>query len=505
MKQAIVWCLLLIMLITGCQKTPSEEIVSKKNTDRMIEMASASNEQLQIDAAAGIRSCYGIPNRYEKTLKGVSGKLIVQANADIIVPSVAEMPVLSVEATNFSQEMVSNIFSEFCGDADMNLSKNVMTKHEYEARIIETKARLTMETKDTVKEILQSQIAEYALAMQNAPEEAELLPADGTLQVEDITNQNTGEVIGSRTLLRATGTSSEGRRLEFHVSNNVTYSGKSTYVIEHADGTRELMSPSSSSILRFQFNDALLLGPNTGEGDLVMDATEMSLTDEMPKKSILSITPNQARMIAEEFLKAAKITEQSIENVQLYSSWNQSFTDGNESVERQMYVVRCLRNVNGVSVASTGDEMYTDSEFSVQWNYESCLIFIDDTGLVGFQWKSPLKIKKAVVASAKMLPWSDIQNIFESMIVIQASPAAKSRPDGETLTFVLDRVELSLQRIIEQNSYTTGLLVPVWNFYGRYRYDKIDGTSNYTAEIPFWPQLSVNAIDGSVINMLQGY
>lgn len=499
MKRIVASCLLLLVVATGCQKTPGKIIVSKKNTEQLIEMASAHNGQKQ-DADA-----MDAPKRYETTFKGASEKLIVEADANIALPNAIELPILRVEAANFSQEMVSRVFSVLCGDADMNVSQTVMTKSEYEMRIVEAKAQLSTETNETTKSMLERQIAEYEQAIQSAPEEADLLPADGTLQVEDIINQNTGEKIGSRTLLRATGISSTGRRLQFHVSNNATYSGKSTYVIEHPDGTKEIIAPSSNSTLRFQFDSVSLLGPNMGEGDLMLDATEMSLTDETPEESILSITPKQARIIAQEFLDKTEIKEQSIANVQLYSNRDQSFSDGNESVERQMYVVRCLRNVNGILVASTGDEMYVDAEFSVQWNYESCLLFIDETGLVGFRWKCPLEIKETVVKSAKMLPWSDIQNIFENMVVIQASPSAKSRPDGETLTFLLDRVELSLQRIIEQNSYTSGLLVPVWNFYGRYRYDKADGTSNYTSEIPFWPQLSINAIDGSTINILQGY
>jgi hypothetical protein len=57
---------------------------------------------------------------------------------------------------------------------------------------------------------------------------------------------------------------------------------------------------------------------------------------------------------------------------------------------------------------------------------------------------------------------------------------------------------------MERDSYTTGLLVPVWNFYGTFSFpDEQDAreVSHYEEN----PVLTINAIDGSVIDLGKGY
>ena len=65
------------------------------------------------------------------------------------------------------------------------------------------------------------------------------------------------------------------------------------------------------------------------------------------------------------------------------------------------------------------------------------------------------------------------------------------------LQYKIDRVELCLQRIAEPDSLYTGLLVPAWNFYGGHEYMQLDDNSV--------PLLSINAIDGSIIDIAKGY
>ena len=53
----------------------------------------------------------------------------------------------------------------------------------------------------------------------------------------------------------------------------------------------------------------------------------------------------------------------------------------------------------------------------------------------------------------------------------------------------------------QKDSFDTGLLVPVWEFLGKAKY-KIDTYGNNTTDVSL---LTINAIDGSVINMSLGY
>ena len=68
----------------------------------------------------------------------------------------------------------------------------------------------------------------------------------------------------------------------------------------------------------------------------------------------------------------------------------------------------------------------------------------------------------------------------------------------------IEKVTLTLRRIMEQNNAENGFFVPVWDFYGTTQ-------TTYKNEPPseFFsnnrPLLTINAIDGTVIDLNRGY
>jgi hypothetical protein len=101
-----------------------------------------------------------------------------------------------------------------------------------------------------------------------------------------------------------------------------------------------------------------------------------------------------------------------------------------------------------------------------------------------------------------ILPWGDIEGVFEKMLPIKYTGYTKTY----NVRIDMTRISLSLQRMTEQDSFTTGLLVPVWNFYGMITLTDEQGNKRVSdADMAYIPLLCVNAIDGSVINPIQGY
>ena len=66
------------------------------------------------------------------------------------------------------------------------------------------------------------------------------------------------------------------------------------------------------------------------------------------------------------------------------------------------------------------------------------------------------------------------------------------------VTINIDSVKLRYTRISEKDSFDTGLLVPVWDFIGT-------KTDQYGNEVHGAILMSINAIDGSVIDRNLGY
>ena len=71
--------------------------------------------------------------------------------------------------------------------------------------------------------------------------------------------------------------------------------------------------------------------------------------------------------------------------------------------------------------------------------------------------------------------------------------------------YTITSVRLSLQRISEQDSFTSGLLAPVWNVYGYQTVFRKDKNQSEDYPVSLWPLLTINAIDGSVIDIYKGY
>ncbi len=116
---------------------------------------------------------------------------------------------------------------------------------------------------------------------------------------------------------------------------------------------------------------------------------------------------------------------------------------------------------------------------------------MNDEGIVGFDYNAPLELAETVVEDVEFKSFDDICSIFEKMILI-----TNARQEGN-ITIYIDRVVLGYARISEPDSFDTGLLVPVWDFMGRI-------TENGT-EKGYTSIMTINAVDGSVIDRTLGY
>ena len=106
--------------------------------------------------------------------------------------------------------------------------------------------------------------------------------------------------------------------------------------------------------------------------------------------------------------------------------------------------------------------------------------------------------------AATLLPFDEITSIFERMAVIVDNSIDSAGVDGASEHRVITTVRLGLMCIREQDS-DTGLLIPVWDFLGyEERTSPSEGTlSFYTNELESF--LTINAVDGSIVDRSSGY
>ena len=132
---------------------------------------------------------------------------------------------------------------------------------------------------------------------------------------------------------------------------------------------------------------------------------------------------------------------------------------------------------------------------------EKIRIFIDDEGIFALVWNAPHVLEEVEYKAVSLLPFEKIRGIFESMIMVKN----KQVEDGTLLrdkNITVTAVRLGLMRIIEKDNNDTAYLVPVWDFFGTY---DSDGGTLVIGEDGYESLLTINAVDGSVIDRTLGY
>ena len=182
--------------------------------------------------------------------------------------------------------------------------------------------------------------------------------------------------------------------------------------------------------------------------------------------------------------------------------------------ENYAYRLYYTRVVNGVKCLVNEGKSIDDMSDGIPWPYETVCFTVDRRGLQ-LCWESPLEIIDTVHADPVLKPFSEILNTFESMMKIKFEDVTNRMTDGTgRMDITIDTMQLGLVRVREKDGDgLTGLLVPAWIFYGNNRiiaedgftrYDYSDGSASSWNKEPF-PMLVINAVDGTIIDLSNGY
>ena len=168
------------------------------------------------------------------------------------------------------------------------------------------------------------------------------------------------------------------------------------------------------------------------------------------------------------------------------------------------YRVVCSRLVNGCPTLMAGNLVEeSDDAFAPNWRSEKLYVDVNDRGAYCVQLTSPLTVGDTMIDRANLMPFSEILSIMEKMLPILYEEQARSFEEGVRTTYEkhIRRVELGLWCIREMDRLDQGILIPAWAFYANTREVNEDGE----AWCSFEPILLVNAVDGSVIDVKNGY
>jgi hypothetical protein len=508
------------LLLAGCQTTPDKPVVVQKDMEQMIEKGMSSAEAGSPPASAsatdkeGLYKRYGVPERFKAQIK--EGKLAVNCDVLIELPDTERLPMARVAAAKFPQEKVYAFFKALCGNTQMYVRPESRDKEYYRQEILKYKAELAAAKDERQKSFCESVIAGLEKSYRKAPEKLDLIPTDGTFKNEKMTEVGIDAELGSYSVIRAMSAPINDNSMTFYARNDAEYDDTKVYTGEDEQGNTHVLAPSSGSSMGFSREGVSTSYTMYWQGNIVSDVTALSLSGGAAKDCALSVTPKEARETVEKFMASLGMDELKTDVVLLCSNQRTGTaaeggtevpaSSGDGMTGPQAYVFRLLRQLNGVKVESTQGMSQTSiegEEYGKEWTYESAYIAVDDKGIADFSWEGPLEVKEVMTDNTKILPWPDIESVFKKMMVVKN--AEYESIDGySSVSFDIKHASLSLQRVMERDSFTTGLLVPAWNFYGTTTYAEKEGRSE-VIDSGFKPLISINAIDGSVVDVDKGY
>ena len=211
-----------------------------------------------------------------------------------------------------------------------------------------------------------------------------------------------------------------------------------------------------------------------------------------------TISKEEAKSKADAMMEKLGLTEYKVMEGGLY--FEESVGDDSIKADdwccRKVYKFLYMRNIDGVFVDNRAgekivDEWRDDSYTKQLWSGEAVIVTVNDSGVVGFEYNSPLSVDETIVEKSSIKSFEEIKGIFEQMVVIE------NAVEEGSVSIDITGVRLVYARISEKDSFDTGILAPVWSFEGTL----VDEYGN-TMEGSI---MSINAIDGSVINWELGY
>ena len=520
MRKTCIFILTILLICVGCQPTPEEPFVIGKDNEQLIEKARES--AAPAETGGTLWEVLGCPEAFVMDMRNEAARVHMQGEAMVVLPEADALPLAYVQAARFDQERVYAFFRALTDGVQMYDIPTATPKAVIEKRIRAAQTELDQlviaRGEDDIRvQFKRNDIASLQKAYQDAPETVSLTINDGTLKPYTMTflGKNRGTATAVDAVSDPFGDDA-GRW--FAVNNDADYTDAGSYTFIDEDGNEQYFTPHSGSNLMYAAKSGVMVGTYSG-GTILADATAASLSGEPvafpedytilgylePEVLRLSLTPTEARRQAEELTAACGVSDMFVDGVYLLSDrqeiygaeyWEPADLDQlRAKPEHQVYAVRFLRRVVGVPVESffsMSQVKVDDSGYGPEWQYEVLEVAVDDGGIQAVHWTGPLAIEEVVTDRAALLPFEDVRSIFEKMLpIVYANYGADRDWDIE-----ISEVRLCLWRVFDKNSFTRGILVPAWCFYGT-----VDGRPGTN----FQPLLIVNGVDGSIIDPLQGY
>ena len=502
------------LLLAGCQSNPDTPIVQNKDLDNMVSEASGSGTDDK-KADEVIQETAKNYESYDKDISDESFRVNVKAHAQVEVPEVDKLSVVRVAQKELGDDFLDKFLS-ICEPDTTFVADRVYSKSECEANISVIKGQINdvengntdiyEAEKATTIEGLQNELNSWQERYENAPEqvtakdlENHKVDAKVVSVADELAKEPENDFyqwesdLGTSKVFYGNNSGVGGRYVSVYLQSNEDYGNLFRYRVCNSE---EIYVKSVVS------NDFGGYGKTLQDLENYMDGA--SQCPELTKEADATISVDEAKAKAQELIDKLGLTDFACSDAGLYYECPDFRETTAERGYRKVYVVQYLRQFDGVFVDNNSGDMMVDdwsgNDYVKKiWSGENIRVYVNDDGIVGFDYDTPLELTETVVEDSSIKSFDDIKQTFESMVVANY---ANDGEDGLYTNITIDKVVLRYTRVSEQDSFSTGLMVPVWDFIGS---ASNEGESSKYEAVKDSVVLTINAIDGTIIDRTVGY
>ncbi len=490
---------LCIALFTGCQETPKDAIVRQKGADSV---KSYESTEEGVQAGTSLRERLGVPEHYANNASYEGGGLVIDTDADVVLPEAGAINTYAVTAKEVSQDMIDTVTNAFFDDAKFysSYTYDQWTKQDYQDEINRLKKYKSEGNLDPYEygtdENGQPQfniddvIARDEEDMKTAPDEIakeEVKPSFGLEYWDGKGEERTREVDEDSFYgVAETAQGNYDYQISYGLAPDITFKISKDKKDLVAD-PREFADWIECSYL--------LGGEDNGQVRLTEDDV----------KGMLDISMEDAQKMAEE--KVQKLGW-GLE----VCDWGYAvFHHGEggarkESILQAGYIFHFTRKIDGVPVTYTdeyGGGLEDMDSTLTPWSYERCDVIVGKDGIENVEIVNPYEVGAVQTEHVKLMDFESIAKIYEQMMEVSNADITKYETNR---TYHIKRIVLGYSRIYDPTADNdSGLLVPVWDFIGGFDVKSDEGESTNNGEYSNQSFMTINAIDGTVIDRGLGY
>lgn len=472
--------LLITVMITlcACQANPGKKAVVSKNQDYLKDINSENVKNNISD----------IPSSVQESFNLAKGNMTI--NAKVTLPETDVFPIQKIKPHEITNDDIDAFVNALFAGQTLYEIRSERSKEEIEQELIDTKQRLAWmeENNDMISENLdekglqglrdetRAEIAELEKQYNNAKSESEY---------KDVaTNAHFSIIDNEKAIGRGYVKNANGRKvIEAYKSKSL----KNSYIVVADINTGKI--------------------DNNSIFDMRQRGEEKETTDDIANAKV---TFSQAKAQADKIVQDTGRQDLVLDYGGHVIPIDKSGEDNAPAKEAEEYFFTYAKSYGGSLIPYVSAETYSEdpnnTKYSEPFTNEVFIVKIGEDGNVNYvEWGFPGDSVETIAENVQLLPFNEIMD--------KLKVHAKAIGGWSNMTHVVSNdiniyeIRLSYSKSAMKDNPNEYIIIPVWNFFCTQNTIVEDNGEKYENKQDGFRKslVTINAIDGSVINQLLGY